>query len=253
MHSRDGNDAHDRARRPWGQTIRYDTMRRAEDVAREGFDAARRRLRALSPRSRHEALLRAHDAWFGTDSARNVGSAMRDAAYETTDEEAMRREHAFLRCEEADGARKGDWGVALARRYYERLVKTYAVCDLSSAGGGRVGMRWRTEKEVREGKGQFTCGERKCEEHRGLETYECHFKYKEKGERKQALVKVRVCRRCAEKLNKSDESVRRVSSSSRREKKDRKDRKRKRSSEDRKEERESDEARAERKILDNLL
>lgn len=232
-------------------------MRRAEDVAREGFDAARRRLRALSPRSRHEALLRAHDSWFGADSARNVGSAMRDAAYETTDEEAMRREHAFLRCEEADGARKGDWGVALARRYYERLVKTYAVCDLSRAGVGQVGMRWRTEREVREGKGQFTCGERKCEERRGLETYECHFKYEEKGERKQALVKVRVCRRCAEKLNKSDESVRRVSSSSssssRRERKDRKDRKRKRSSEDRTEERESDEARAERKILDGLL
>jgi hypothetical protein len=238
-------------------------MRRAEDVARDGFDAARRRLRALSPRSRHEALLSAHDEWFGAGSARNVGQAMRDAAYETTDEEALRREHAFLRCDEADGARKGDWGVALARRYYERLVKTYAVCDLSRVGVGRggrsgeergragqVGMRWRTENEVRKGKGQFTCGERKCEERQGLETYECHFKYEEKGERKQALVKVRVCRRCAEKLNKSDESFRRVSSSSRRE---RKDRKRKRSSEDRREERESDEARAERKILDGLL
>ena len=28
----------------------------------------------------------------------------------------------------------------------------------------QVAMRWRTEKEVVAGKGQFTCGERKCKE-----------------------------------------------------------------------------------------
>lgn len=54
----------------------------------------------------------------------------------------------------------------------------------------KVGMRWRSEKEVIAGKGQFSCGARGCPETRGLATFEVPFGYQEAGERKQALVKV---------------------------------------------------------------
>ena len=53
-----------------------------------------------------------------------------------------------------------------------------------------MGMRWRSEKEVIAGKGQFSCGARGCNESRGLATYEVPFGYEEAGQKKQALVKV---------------------------------------------------------------
>ncbi len=51
------------------------------------------------------------------------------------------------------------------------------------------------------GKGQFICGNLKCEERIGLKSYEINFAYLEEGEKKNALVKLRVCPSCASKLN----------------------------------------------------
>jgi protein FRA10AC1 len=61
-------------------------------------------------------------------------------------------------------------------------------------------MRWRTEKEVFSGKGQFICGNKTCEEKDKLCSYEVNFSYMEKEEQKNALVKLRLCPSCAEKL-----------------------------------------------------
>ncbi|KAM0052317.1 putative folate-sensitive fragile site protein Fra10Ac1 [Helianthus debilis subsp. tardiflorus] len=65
---------------------------------------------------------------------------------------------------------------------------------------GKVGLRWRTEKEVISGKGQFVCGNKHCNEKEGLASYEVNFAYFEAGENKQALVKLVTCERCAKKL-----------------------------------------------------
>jgi protein FRA10AC1 len=35
-----------------------------------------------------------------------------------------------------------------------------------------VGMRWRVQKEVISGKGQFICGNKKCDNRIGLASYE---------------------------------------------------------------------------------
>lgn len=40
------------------------------------------------------------------------------------------------------------WESRLARRYYDKLFKEFAIVDLSRASEGKVGMRWRTEEEV---------------------------------------------------------------------------------------------------------
>ena len=72
----------------------------------------------------------------------------------------------------------------MAAKYYKKLVKEYAVVDLSRYKEGKVGMRWRTEKEVISGKGQFECASLTCEHSRGLRSYEVPFVYKEQGETK---------------------------------------------------------------------
>lgn len=51
-------------------------------------------------------------------------------------------------------------------------------------------MRWRIEKEVIVGKGQFECGNKKCNEKENLRSWEVNFGYVEHGEKKNALVKL---------------------------------------------------------------
>eukprot|EP00090_Calanus_glacialis_P043541 TRINITY_DN7712_c0_g1_i1.p1 TRINITY_DN7712_c0_g1~~TRINITY_DN7712_c0_g1_i1.p1 ORF type:complete len:154 (-),score=61.83 TRINITY_DN7712_c0_g1_i1:38-499(-) len=62
-------------------------------------------------------------------------------------------------------------------------------------------MRWRLEAEVVTGMGQFVCANKKCEERKKLRTWEVNFGYSELGEKKNALVKCRLCFECSYKLN----------------------------------------------------
>jgi len=62
-------------------------------------------------------------------------------------------------------------------------------------------MRWRTKAEVESGKGQFACGGRKCEESSKLRSWETDFSYVEENEKKNVLVKLRLCPGCSYKLN----------------------------------------------------
>ena len=54
----------------------------------------------------------------------------------------------------------------------------------------QIALRWRIEKEVVDGKGQFICGNKKCNEEEGLRSWEVNFAYMEHGEKKNALVKL---------------------------------------------------------------
>ncbi|XP_078172019.1 folate-sensitive fragile site protein isoform X2 [Carex rostrata] len=92
------------------------------------------------------------------------------------------------------------WVKRLVKRYHDKLYKEYCIADMSAYKSGKIGLRWRTEKEVTSGKGQFICGNKKCDERDGLGSYEVNFSYVEAGEHKQALVKLVACLRCAEKL-----------------------------------------------------
>ena len=62
-------------------------------------------------------------------------------------------------------------------------------------------MRWRTEQEVVLAKGQFVCGNKQCDAVRKLRTWEVNFAYIEAAEKKNALVKARLCFECSYKLN----------------------------------------------------
>eukprot|EP00929_Paragymnodinium_shiwhaense_P010258 TRINITY_DN114830_c0_g1_i1.p1 TRINITY_DN114830_c0_g1~~TRINITY_DN114830_c0_g1_i1.p1 ORF type:complete len:353 (-),score=84.46 TRINITY_DN114830_c0_g1_i1:86-1144(-) len=115
-----------------------------------------------------------------------------------TDVQLLRESHRFLR---TNADEDGSWEATLARKYYDRLFKEYVICDLAGYRKGNVGFRWRTEAEVVQGRGQFHCGHKVCRSKMGLRSYEVDFKYRETGVGKRALVKVRLCEKCAYKLH----------------------------------------------------
>ncbi|CAH0521135.1 unnamed protein product [Peronospora belbahrii] len=113
----------------------------------------------------------------------------------------LKQNFQFLR-DENDDIEQGqtDWHIRMSVRYYQQLYREYALADLSRYQEGKIGLRWRTEREVIAGKGQFQCGNKDCHERTGLHSYELLFAYVEHGKKKQCMVKVRACSNCAEKL-----------------------------------------------------
>ncbi|OIS99496.1 PREDICTED: protein FRA10AC1 homolog [Nicotiana attenuata] len=116
-----------------------------------------------------------------------------------TDQDTLKEGYRFIRTEEDD--MNPSWEQRLVKRYYDKLFKEYCLADMTHYKSGKIGLRWRTEKEVISGKGQFVCGNKHCDERDGLASYEVNFSYVEAGENKQALVKLVTCERCAEKLH----------------------------------------------------
>jgi len=89
----------------------------------------------------------------------------------------------------------------LSRNYYKKLYREYGVIDLSKYKTGKFGIRWRKKEEVLKGKGESICGEKKCLEFETLKTFEVPFRYKEQGETKVTMLKLRLCVDCGRKLN----------------------------------------------------
>ena len=152
------------------------------------------------PEERHRKFLADYDRYYGGGAAAAAERARVIRAPVSTDADVVRTTFRFLRSEE-DDAELGAWEARMARRYYDKLFKEYCIADLSRYREQKIGMRWRVEKEVVTGKGQFSCGEKRCDATSRLASYEVHFGYREAGERKEALVKLRVCESCARKLN----------------------------------------------------
>lgn len=125
-----------------------------------------------------------------------------DSCVGEKDLEVLRKSHKFIRDEE-EGTRPSNdsYGDRVAKKYYAKLYKEFAVVDLSRYRTGEIGLRWRTRKEIIAGIGRFTCGSKTCDETQALFSFECPFKYREEGRSKSALVKVVLCPDCAYKLN----------------------------------------------------
>lgn len=145
----------------------------------------------------------------------------RDTSKDRTDADVLRENHKFLWDEDDDDNTPGEltWEQQFARKYYDKLFKEYCVCDLSRYKENKVSktetyetllklieciflvfqvaLRWRTEKEVIDGKGQFICGHKICTETLELRSWEVNFAYVEHGERKNALIKVRKYKVCS--------------------------------------------------------
>lgn len=140
-----------------------------------------------------------------------------------TDADVLRENHKFIRDDEEDAKNQHDWEVRAAQKYYNKVASTacdtwhtpdvllaavllqlyreYCIADMSRYKEGKVAMRWRVEKEVVTGKGHFVCGAKTCNENKGLRSFEVNFAYVEAGERKNALVKLRLCPCCGFQLH----------------------------------------------------
>ncbi|RYR44284.1 hypothetical protein Ahy_A08g040639 [Arachis hypogaea] len=150
-------------------------------------------IRGLNAYDRHKKFIKDYVSFYRQDKPSNIKLPIK------TDQDTLREGYRFIRSEEDD--MESSWEQRLVKRYYDKLFKEYCLADMSQYKSGKIGLRWRTEKEVMSGKGQFICGNKHCDERNGLASYEVNFCYFEAGENKQALVKLVACERCAEKLN----------------------------------------------------
>lgn len=155
----------------------------------------------LDPFTRHKILMSYHQ---------QTGSATTKNNYKS-EIQMLIENHSFV----WDETRNiDDPAVVLAKKYYDKLIKEYCIADLRLYRENKFGMRWRTEAEVIEGKGQFICGAKGCgqgqpklaangrpDNSTKLSTWEVFFSYVERNEKKHALVKLRLCPGCSDKLN----------------------------------------------------
>lgn len=149
---------------------------------------------AMDAYSRHKALVNQYLLSCG----RGIEHFKRPTENDRNDYAVLSEEHKFL----WDSREKPlTWEKKLAKAYYDKLFKEYAIADFSRYKENMIAMRWRIEKEVCEGKGQFICGNKRCSRAEELVSWEVNFSYTEQGEHKNALVKLRLCPKCSKKLN----------------------------------------------------
>ncbi|CAH8858124.1 unnamed protein product [Trichobilharzia szidati] len=155
----------------------------------------RHHLLNLNAFDRHKKLVNDYLQYYGG----SWSDFKRDTSKDKTDVDVIREHGRFLWSEQDEPL---TWSERLAKKYWEKLFKEYCLVDLSRYKENKFGMRWRLEKEVISGKGQFACGNVACPAGaERLRSWEVNFVYQERGERRNALVKVRLCPACSDKLN----------------------------------------------------
>lgn len=60
----------------------------------------------------------------------------------------LQKHHQFIRNDDDPAAEPPTWEDKLAKSWYDKLFREFALCDLLRYKEGGVAMRWRTEQEV---------------------------------------------------------------------------------------------------------
>ncbi|XP_069756660.1 protein FRA10AC1 isoform X2 [Narcine bancroftii] len=150
---------------------------------------------AMDAYARHKKYINDYLLYYGGSKEDLKRSTVNDK----TDLDVIKENHRFLWTE--DDEADMNWEKALAKKYYDKLFKEYCIADLSQYKHNKIGFRWRVDKEVISGKGQFSCGNKYCNVKEGLKSWEVNFGYMEHGEKRNAFVKLRLCNDCSHKLN----------------------------------------------------
>lgn len=166
-----------------------------EEYEREEAKTHRFHVLSLDAYSRHKLYINNYLRYYGG----TLEDFKRDRSNDKTDCDVLREQHRFV-WTDGDEA-ESSWEKRLAKKYYDKLFKEYCITDLSRYKENKVALRWRIEKEVLSGKGQFICGNKKCDVTSDLQSWEVNFAYVEHGEKKNTLVKLRLCPECSHKLN----------------------------------------------------
>ncbi|KAJ3327942.1 hypothetical protein HDU76_010862 [Blyttiomyces sp. JEL0837] len=164
----------------------------------------RKDLSGLDAFQRHKKFVNDYLYFYGKDKG-NGGVNAANNVHGKSEVQILKEHHKFLRDEDED-SEESSWEQRVAKRYYDKLYKEYCLANLERFKEGKIALRWRTQKEVVEGAGQFTCGNLRCPTPRGpsappLKSWEVNFAYREDGEIKNALVKLRLCPGCGDMLN----------------------------------------------------
>uniref|UniRef100_A0A8C1GUQ0 FRA10A associated CGG repeat 1 n=2 Tax=Cyprinus carpio TaxID=7962 RepID=A0A8C1GUQ0_CYPCA len=167
----------------------------AHEWDREEARNRRQHLISMNAFERHKKFVSDYVLYYGG----KIEEFRRSTSKDKTDLDVVRENHRFLWREEDE--EDMTWEKELAKKYYDKLFKEYCIADLSRYKENKFGFRWRVENEVISGKGQFLCGNKRCENKEGLKSWEVNFAYVEQGEKRNALVKLRLCPECSFKLN----------------------------------------------------
>ncbi|CAG8630082.1 149_t:CDS:2 [Ambispora gerdemannii] len=154
-------------------------------------------LKGLDAFARHKKFINDYVRFYG--GKRREATTL-DSTETKTEFDILKENHKFLRSE-AEDEQELTWEQRVAKKYYDKLFKEYCIVELKYYKEGKIALRWRIEKELMSGKGQFECASTRCSEKSGLKSWEVNFAYMEDGEKKNALVKIRLCPNCSEKLN----------------------------------------------------
>ncbi|CAD5222012.1 unnamed protein product [Bursaphelenchus xylophilus] len=173
------------------------TMEKVPDAGQKQIVRFKRNFVSLDAYTRHKMMVNTY--LLNVKGATNT--LQRDSSKDKGVYDVVKENHRFLWGDEDLTDVAKNWDKQLAKRYYDKLYKEYCIADLSKFEKNKIGLRWRTEKEVVNGKGQFECGGKHCEKKKKLTSWEVNFAYEEHGEKKNALVKVRLCPECSLKLN----------------------------------------------------
>jgi len=133
----------------------------------------------------------------------NLGTNGEEEKHYENDQEILKKHYQFVRSSSSESSSSNDqYGEQLAQEYERKLFRDYAVADLSKSKEGKLGLRWRNEKEVLLHKGELICASITCSEDHDLKSSLVNFAYRENGEMKQCLVKLCLCPSCDKKLEK---------------------------------------------------
>lgn len=167
-----------------------------------------------------------------------------------TEYDILKKEYKFIRTEEDND--NSTWEKRIAKKYYDKLYKEYCLANLKFYKEGKIALRWRIEDELISGKGQFICGNVDCFETENLHSWEVNFAYKEDNQKKNALVKLKLCPKCSYKLNyKKIKQIKKEEREERKRKKKQKNKKHERSKKRKRNDSDSEEDSNKEEINDN--
>jgi hypothetical protein len=100
--------------------------------------------------------------WHDKESKKRKVAPSRVTAH---DRAALRQHYTFL---PQAAAQRSTWQGRMVLQYHSHLYKDCVLADMTRVSQGQLGLRWRTEGEVRAGKGTETCGNLHCPSLQGL-------------------------------------------------------------------------------------
>ncbi|XP_027145217.1 protein FRA10AC1 isoform X2 [Larimichthys crocea] len=162
----------------------------SNELDREEARNRRAHLISMNAFERHKKFVGDYILYYGGQMA----DFKRTADKDKTDADVLRENHRFLwRDEDEEDMTCLDFVGGL------RMKLSLAKITEGETDGTQI--FWTHTVESIKFSGQFQCGNKRCEKDEGLKSWEVNFAYVELGEKRNALVKLRLCPECSFKLN----------------------------------------------------